>query len=305
MYNALHKFKIAHILGRNLLTERFLPFKIANKLFKKISFSKTIIRNGQPIKILLKNGVGAMNFVDTYERWFDELLLSLMKDGMPVFVDVGANVGQSLIKVKSLYPQCTYLAIEPNPHCIDYLHKLIAINGFENVSVLQYALTDEEGSTELLLRFQDDILATTTQGFRKFTKYANTAQVATLTGDALIRMQALSNISVIKLDIEGGESKAIKGLMEHIGKFEPYLICEINPLVTEDEGVTKFRRQNAAQILDLLGGKGYVCMNIITKEKVNSIDELSASLQSCNYLFVPPKKANVIIDPCAENALQA
>ena len=41
------------------------------------------------------------------------------------FIDVGVNVGQTLLKLKSISSEINYLGFEPNPNCVNYLKNLI------------------------------------------------------------------------------------------------------------------------------------------------------------------------------------
>lgn len=288
MYKTIHKFKLTHFLGRNLLTESFLPFRLVYGVFKKLNWSKKVRRNGTEVTVLIKNGMGVMNFAAEYEAWLDEILPKIMKeDG--VFLDIGANTGQTMLKVLPRFPKVQYFAFEPNANCVNYLHALCAANNFNTVKILEYAVSDADGEAELLTRYQDDILATTTHSFRKFTKYSMKHTVRMTTGDALVAAENITNVSVIKMDIEGGEAKAIDGLMQTIKNFQPYIICEIAPLPTEDSGVTAFRTQSAAQILSRLTDLNYLALNLVTRQIVTHTDELSPSLESCNYLFFPEK----------------
>jgi len=293
MYNFFHKFKISHILGRNFLTVDFLPFRLLYKLFSRINWSKKVSRNGQNVTILIKNGMGIMNFVSHYENWLDEILPKLIDEEDAVFLDIGANTGQTMIKVLPRFPNVRYFAVEPNTHCVSYLHALCEANSFRNVKILEYALSDSPGEAVLLTRYQDDILATTTHSFRKFTKYAIKKQVPMTTGDALMEAENLTKVSVIKIDVEGGEAKVIDGFLNTIKKFQPYIICEILPLSTEDKGVTAFRTICAGQILSRLRDLNYISMNIVTGKPVNHIEDLSSSLESCNYLFLPDTKTQL------------
>src|SRR6185312_17014626 len=108
MYNFFHKFKISHILGRNFLTVDFLPFRLLYKLFSRINWSKKVSRNGQNVTILIKNGMGIMNFVSHYENWLDEILPKLIDEEDAVFLDIGANTGQTMIKVLPRFPNVRY-----------------------------------------------------------------------------------------------------------------------------------------------------------------------------------------------------
>lgn len=290
MYNALHKLKISHVFSRNFLTEDFLPFKLLYGIFKKVNLSKKVHRNGTDFTVLIKNGMGVMNFVTNYENWLDNILTKLIDKQNVVFVDIGANTGQTMIKVLPKFPSVQYYAVEPNKHCVEYLKALIEANNFNNVKLFECALSDDDGKAELLTRYQDDLLATTTHSFRKFTKYAIKDEVEMTTGDRLFKQQDLTGIDIIKIDIEGGEAKAINGLLETIREFQPYIICEINPLNTEDGGVTQFRKDSATKILSILRELNYAALNITTGKSIHTIADLSTSLESCNYIFIPQNK---------------
>lgn len=293
MYNTLHKLKLSHVFSRNFITEDFLPFRLLYKLVKKVNWSKKIHTNGITYTVLLKNGVGVMNFVSDYETWFDDTLEKIIDKEDAVFIDIGANIGQTMLKVLPRFPTVSYYGIEPNPHCVSYLQELAKVNNFNRVKIIECAISDTDGEGELLTRYRDDILATTTHSFRKFTKYAVKTKVPMTTGDAVINAEGLTKVDIIKIDIEGGESKAINGLMNTIKKFQPYIICEILPLPTEDEGVTAFRTMSANAIFACLHELNYLALNIVTGNKIYSTEDLSTSLESCNYLFLPNTKAQV------------
>jgi FkbM family methyltransferase len=295
MYNTLHKIKLSHVFSRNFITEDFLPFKLLYKLVKKINWSKRVNKNGVAYTVLLKNGVGVMNFVSDYETWLDNILTKIIEKEDAVFIDIGANIGQTMLKVLPRYPKIRYYAIEPNPHCVSYLRALAEANNFNNVNIIDCAISDADGEIELLTRYGDDILATTTHSFRKFTKYAVKTKVRMTTGDAVINGAGVTEVAIIKIDIEGGESKAIAGLKESIKKFQPYILCEILPLPTEDEGVTSFRTLSANKILSDLQELNYIAVNLVTGETINSVENLSTSLESSNYIFMPQAKAPLLI----------
>lgn len=294
MYNTLHKFKISHILSRNYLTDDFLPFRLLYKLFRKFTWTRRVTRNGVSFKVLIKDGMGVMNFISEYETWLDEVLVKLIDKEDAVFIDIGANTGQTMIKIMPRFPGVQYFAVEPNSHCVRYLKALVELNNFKSVKILEYALSDSEGTAELLLRYQDDILATTSHSFRKFTKYAIKAQVQMTTGDLLIGRENLKEISVIKIDVEGGEANVIDGLADTIKRFQPCILCEILPLVSKDEGVTAYRENSAGRILSRLSELRYTAVNILTGDRINSIRDLSSSLESSNYIFLPEAKADLI-----------
>ncbi|OYZ30676.1 MAG: hypothetical protein B7X86_12660 [Sphingobacteriales bacterium 17-39-43] len=263
--------KISHIIGRNILSESFLPFRLIYKLVRKVNFKWTVNRNGNRFKILIKDGMGIMNFVSDYEPWLDEILPKLLDKKDAVFLDIGANTGQTMIKILPQFPEVRYFGVEPNEYCVRYLQALSEVNKFKSVKILPYAVSDMTGEIELLTRYQDDILATTTHSFRKFTKYAIKKQVRMISGDALIEQENITELSLIKMDIEGGESMAIQGLLNTIKKFQPYIICEIAPLPTEDKDVTVFRTIAANNILSHMRDLNYSVLNIVTGNSINQV----------------------------------
>ena len=136
MYNQLHKYRVSHYISRRFLTMTFPPFRWLYYLFCKIRLAKTQKRFGKTYRVLLQNGIGAMNFLSGYENWLDEMLPHLIEKDQAVFVDIGANTGQTMLKVLPRFPGVAYYAVEPNPKCAEYLKELCSLNDFLNVKIL-------------------------------------------------------------------------------------------------------------------------------------------------------------------------
>jgi hypothetical protein len=62
------------------------------------------------------------------KSWKTELIERLLGPESGLFVDVGANLGQTLLDLWSINPNIPYLGFEPNLACICYLKELIQIN---------------------------------------------------------------------------------------------------------------------------------------------------------------------------------
>lgn len=290
IYSTLHKSKFSHLIARSLVTENYVGFRIVYRLVKKLNFTSTVKRNNSEIRLLVKNGVGLMNLISNYESWLDAILPKLITGNNPVFIDVGANIGQTMLKVVPNYKDLHYIAIEPNPNCSKYLESLCELNQFNQVRIVNKALSDKKGDAQLLTRFDDDILGTTSPKFRKFTKYSSTTAVPCMSGDELISELKLNSITVLKVDVEGGEAAVLKGLSQSIKKYQPYIICEVAPLHSKSYDVMKYRIFCAKQILSFLASNNYSAINIVTKKQVKGFKDFSSSLESANYLFIPEAK---------------
>lgn len=290
MYQLLHRFRISHYISKHFLTVNFLPFKCLYWLLSKVSITKTIHSEHSAYKVFVKDGVGWMNLIKNYESWFENLLDTIQLSEETVFVDVGANIGQTMLKVLSRNPSVQYIGVEPNQKCLSYLGKLVMLNGYSNVRLFNFALSDQKGETSLLLRFDDDLLATTSPSFRKYTNYAKKETVKEITGDELLKSEEIEHISIIKVDVEGGEAGVLLGLKQTIRKFRPIIICEVLPLHSKSEEVSDFRHNSARQILDIAKEMNYQMYNIQTISEVKSVNDISASLEAANYIFLPADK---------------
>ena len=128
------------------------------------------------------------------------------------FVDIGSNMGFYTMNIAAIFPKTNFfkiLSIEANPVMIERQRDNIellnrSIKGVKEKIILEnYALSDMKGSLELDLD----------QGYgsaslsRKQSKNSITVQSSTLM-DILIKNK-ISNITCLKIDIEGHEDRAL------------------------------------------------------------------------------------------------
>jgi FkbM family methyltransferase len=143
-----------------------------------------------------------------------------------VFFDVGANVGfYSLLGALRVGAGRVY-AFEPLPANIAFLRHHLEINRIRNVEVLELAISDHSGSTN----FASD----PTRAMGKLeADGALTVQVATL--DQLIAEDRTAPPNCIKMDIEGGEFRALGGATECFRKFRPRLFLATHGQAVHDD----------------------------------------------------------------------
>jgi len=118
-----------------------------NSLKKLLNFIVTRNLNGEKLKIPCIHGikVGVGN-----EKWMSEVLEKLTKITKGnVFWDVGANLGQSLVKLKTVDDPWAYVGFEPNPTCVFYLHDLVNKNLFSDTTILPVGLHIEDTLLQL------------------------------------------------------------------------------------------------------------------------------------------------------------
>ena len=92
------------IFNRSFLFNLYF-IKVLKKLnlLRRFNFALGISLNDQQVKIPFINGIGLTNYILKAD-WLDSVISGLIPETKGVFVDVGANIGQTLIRVKSLMP---------------------------------------------------------------------------------------------------------------------------------------------------------------------------------------------------------
>jgi len=117
--------------------------KVLKKLklwdYFNFTFSKRI--NNIKVEIPIWGNVGLTNMM-LQQNWLDLLIKEFsLKDDASAFVDVGVNIGQTLLRFKTIYPEGNYIGFEPNSTCTAYVQKLIKINKFRNCTIQNVALS--------------------------------------------------------------------------------------------------------------------------------------------------------------------
>jgi FkbM family methyltransferase len=164
-------------------------------------------------------------FTGTYERG---LLRALERELAPgdVVVDVGAHVGVHALsaarRLRDLGRGGRVIAFEPAPDSAEVLRMAAARNGLD-VEVVQTALGEEEGTVELL---GDPRYGAHDAGVRsQFGIGQVVARAPLATFDAWAERAGLDRLDVVKLDIEGAEILALRGMRESLVELRPRLLA--------------------------------------------------------------------------------
>ena len=255
----------------------------------KFNFWNNLKANGHYIK-LPSNDKGV--YPNITHLWLNEILEKYINQPNPIFVDVGMNIGQTLISVKTgNMRNIRYFGFEPNINSFMYVYNLIKLNSkiLDNVEIFPFGLSNKNKIENLYLRNKFDDCASLVSGFREDEYYNIIFMVPVFNGDQLFSNFDLNSQIIIKIDVEGSELEVIKGLNKIIVEHRPYIICEILPVYDEFSEIGRFRfyRQNEIEsILSLLKYTIYRIENSNNIEKVKSIG-VHSQVKKSNYLFIP------------------
>lgn len=191
-------------------------------------------------------------YTGCYERAFLSFLRAQIGAG-DVFVDVGAHIGLHTLTVARRLRRegdGRVIAFEPAPDTAATLRRNVAANGATNVQVIEAALSDINGQVPLYDRDHSGH----DQGVRSLMGGADpaVATVAAMVFDEWAEQQKLDRLDMVKLDVEGGEYRALSGMNNTLRQLQPRLVAaETVDLHLRAAGVT------AADIDELLRDAGY------------------------------------------------
>jgi len=167
--------------------------------------------------------------------------------------DIGANIGLMAIPVLSMNKKIKVISIEPSPNTFPFLKKTHESSEYKkNWYLVNEAVSNEVGKVD----FQ---LATPANGAyesmldTKRSVFFNTIKVTCNTIDNIWNDFGKSNVSFIKIDIEGADLLALKGGIECINECKPVILMEwnqtnINPFNLSNKDLIEFATQIDYQV---------------------------------------------------------
>ncbi|KPI18405.1 methyltransferase FkbM family [Actinobacteria bacterium OK074] len=159
--------------------------------------------------------------------YFRHLASPIRPDGL--VVDAGANIGLFALRVKREFPEVRVVAVEPIPDTVRALRANIEHHGLTGVSVCAKGLADHTGrreffyfpsmpgnsTTQLAEKLRDRETMTTyaerqvaEQVFRHETVHVPVARLS----DILAELSFTDEVDLVKMDIEGDEVSALRGI---------------------------------------------------------------------------------------------
>jgi FkbM family methyltransferase len=243
-----------------------------------------------------------------YEVWVDNLFQTIFRIRDGAAIDVGANVGQTLIKVLGIERDRQYIGFEPQVSCCFFIDQFITQNRLGNHVILPIGLSDNRDYVKLGLSYSGDVRASIIEKYRPSGFYSTYKYVPVVPGDEVLPVFELDSIALLKIDVEGGELEVIRGLSSTINEYKPYIIFEVLPnyLVSTqtelDQRTIVFRDERHSETDRELRSRGYVIYQIQPKNGILKVDVIKASAhQIYNYLAVPEEEVtrfeNAYSDP--------
>ena len=165
-------------------------------------------------------------FLGAYEPVESYLFTSLIEPGQTV-IDIGANVGQySLLASKKVGEKGRVYAFEPVPANFQRLSENIRRNAINNIVLNRMAVWHENTTVNLGLHQAEDIQEN--HGSFAIGGTASSVTAPAIVLDDFVKANQLTRIDFIKMDIEGAEGFAIRGMQQTLANFKPAILMEVN-----------------------------------------------------------------------------
>jgi FkbM family methyltransferase len=219
-----------------------------------------------------------------YERDTTHLILALAEPGTTYF-DVGANIGLLSVPVLATCPDVKVVSIEASPTTLHFLEKTHAAAARrEDWTVVGAAVGSENGEAEFWsgggIEGAFDGLRDTGRGVRK-----SPLRVPVRALDQIWEISGCPAISVVKMDIEGGECGALQGAKSIIARERPVFVVEWTDLNLRAYGI------KSEKILQLCADMDYALYASPTLIPVSTKVVLKMAMsQTETFILVPNER---------------
>lgn len=175
------------------------------------------------------------------------------------FVDIGANQGEFSMFACSKLTIGKVIAFEPTIYQLGLLKKNVSLNEFKNIEVNEYGLLDKNDTLDIYTSYDVEIHGGTHEGLSTLYKSEERNKIE-CTIDLKVfdkeYFHKLERLDVVKIDIEGAELFALRGMEKSLEKFRPRLIIEMNEATFQSAGY------KLMDVIDFLDKFNYVPFKI-------------------------------------------
>jgi FkbM family methyltransferase len=205
---------------RTLLVLRHKPVSIRGQKMYLASNSSTNV--GLTLQLVLGQ----------YEEGTTRLFEHLLKPGM-IVMDVGAHVGYyTLLAASRVGPTGRVYAFEPASGNLTLLRRNIEANGFKNVCIVPELAFSHAGPVRFYLNPWGSDRHSVWQ--QNSGPGATVVEVQATTIDDFLEKEGCPAIDLLKMDIEGAEPAALKGMRQSLARNAiQHMLIEFSPLVLE------------------------------------------------------------------------
>ncbi|MCB0746281.1 MAG: FkbM family methyltransferase [Ignavibacteriae bacterium] len=217
------------------------------------------------------------------------------KKKIDLFIDIGVNIGQSFIKIKSIDRDVEYIGFEPSIACISYVHKLRKVNNLDKVTLFPIGLSDSIGMLKLRAYGDSDTRASLSIDQINDNQATFTTIVPVFNLDYIIKPFEKEKLVVLKIDVEGYEFNVLKGGIELIKGAKPIILFEVLP---HHNNENKIKR--STEIYEFLTSLNYTVYHLDqNRSQINKVQSLTynpSNYQMTDFIAINSYFDNELLD---------
>jgi FkbM family methyltransferase len=221
-----------------------------------------------------------------------DLLSRLLPEKSGAFLDVGVNLGQTLLALKACEPRRRYIGLEPNSQCVAYVESLIELNRLTDCQIIPVGLGGENGLRCLQLYGTGfDSAASIVENFRPGNAVSCVKVAPVFSFPTVEQAAGCPALGVVKIDVEGSEAEILGSMRAMLLRDKPWVIVEILPCYGEDNA-GRIERQHAIEAL--LDDIGYAKLRILRSpdghlQRLRHLVSIGVhgDLTWCDYVLCP------------------
>ncbi|MEZ4909563.1 MAG: FkbM family methyltransferase [Saprospiraceae bacterium] len=257
-------------------------FRIITYNTAKSDFHTLKIFNHVKMKVDRYSYMGGSIFWTGFHHVNETLFLKKFLKPHMTFIDIGANQGEFSLIAASILKNGRILAFEPVSFQRDLLQKNKDLNDFNNIEIFSFGLSDKAGKLPIYTSTNTEIHHGIHEGLSSLYSSSERSEMQEIVDLKVfddIFFDNLSRLDFIKIDVEGAELFALKGMTRSIQKYKPIILIEIN------EGTFKNAGYSTADVMEFFRSLNYKFFSI---KRGEFISEPKIELEDWgNYIIQP------------------
>lgn len=213
-------------LGRKL---RVLNFKRNN--VKSEDFQEIKVFSNVRLQVDASAYMGGSLFWTGLHHVNEIIYLNKILKRKDVFIDVGANQGEFSMFAASRVSEGKVIAFEPVKYQLNLLKNNLKLNGFRNCEIHEFGLSNENAQLPIYTSNDSELHAGIHEGLSSLFPSGDVneeQQIIDIKVFDEIITPTLERFDFLKIDIEGAELYALKGMRVALEKFKPQILIEMN-----------------------------------------------------------------------------
>lgn len=202
----------------------YLKFKGSFKVYLTKDVSFKILNDDSTVPSLI-----FWNGFEGYEKCSVETWVKLSEKSSGI-LDLGANFGLFGLISQVLKPESNVILFEPLERNASRIRRNFQLNKLE-ANVVTMAVGNKEGSITFFdMDSEENTIGSIDKSFVEKHEHSTTIipiEVPMTTIDNYVRDKRLTNVDLIKIDVEGADFQTIEGAISTLNSFKPNILIEI------------------------------------------------------------------------------